>query len=182
MRAAVTLTISAIAGGGERYQQRHRDRGRLLVRERIELLLDRDAAFLELSSLAAWGTPFTVGASIVTGIGVVSGVECMIIAHDPTGHAEVNALRDAAARAGNYRLSGATLYVTIEPCTMCFGALMHARIARLVYGAREPRAGVCESQLGLPERGFYNHRIEVTGGVCAEQAAQLLRDFFRQRR
>ncbi|WP_308215886.1 carboxyl transferase domain-containing protein [Pseudonocardia sp. DR1-2] len=75
---------TAIAGGGERYQQRHRDRGRLLVRERIELLLDRDAAFLELSSLAAWGTPFTVGASIVTGIGVVSGVECMIIAHDPT--------------------------------------------------------------------------------------------------
>ena len=71
---------TAIAGGGERYQQRHRDRGRLLVRERIELLLDRDAAFLELSSLAAWGTPFTVGASIVTGIGVVSGVECMIIA------------------------------------------------------------------------------------------------------
>jgi tRNA(adenine34) deaminase len=94
----------------------------------------------------------------------------------------VNALRDAAARAGNYRLSGATLYVTIEPCTMCFGALMHARIARLVYGAREPRAGVCESQLGLPERGFYNHRIEVTGGVCAEEAAVMLRDFFRQRR
>ncbi|WP_342343187.1 acyl-CoA carboxylase subunit beta, partial [Microbacterium sp. HSID17254] len=75
---------AAIAGGGERYQQRHRDRGRLLVRERIELLLDRDASFLELSSLAAWGTQFSVGASIVTGIGVVSGVECMIIAHDPT--------------------------------------------------------------------------------------------------
>ncbi|KQS60838.1 acetyl-CoA carboxylase carboxyltransferase subunit [Geodermatophilus sp. Leaf369] len=72
------------AGGGERYQARHRDRGRLLARERIELLLDRDAAFLELSSLAAWGTPFTVGASIVTGIGVVSGVECVLIAHDPT--------------------------------------------------------------------------------------------------
>src|SRR6201999_3153156 len=74
----------AIAGGGERYQQRHRDRGRLLVRERIELLVDPDSPFLELSALAAWGTQFTVGASIVTGIGVVSGVECVIIAHDPT--------------------------------------------------------------------------------------------------
>ncbi|MFP1680881.1 tRNA adenosine(34) deaminase TadA [Alloalcanivorax sp. C16-1] len=103
-------------------------------------------------------------------------------AHDPTGHAEVNALRDAAARQGNYRLPGATLYVTIEPCTMCFGALMHARIARLVYGAREPRAGVCESQLGLPERTFYNHRVEVVSGVAAERAAELLRTFFRRRR
>ena len=74
----------AIAGGGERYQQRHRDRGRLLARERIELLLDPDSPFLELSSLAAWGTEFTVGASVVTGVGVVSGVECVIIAHDPT--------------------------------------------------------------------------------------------------
>src|SRR6478736_3100736 len=74
----------AIAGGGERYQQRHRDRGRLLVRERIELLVDPDSPFLELSALAAWGTGFTVGASIVTGIGVISGVECVIIAHDPT--------------------------------------------------------------------------------------------------
>src|SRR5882757_8766632 len=74
----------AAAGGGERYQQRHRDRGRLLARERIELLLDPDGPFLELSSLAAWGTEFTVGASVVTGIGVVSGVECVIIAHDPT--------------------------------------------------------------------------------------------------
>src|SRR5271169_3714435 len=74
----------AIAGGGERYQQRHRDRGRLLARERIELLLDPDSPFLELSSLAAWGTEFTVGASVVTGVGVVSGVECVIVAHDPT--------------------------------------------------------------------------------------------------
>jgi acyl-CoA carboxylase subunit beta len=74
----------AVAGGGERYQQRHRDRGRLLARERLELLLDRDSPFLELSTLAAWGTPFAVGATVVTGIGVVSGIECVIIAHDPT--------------------------------------------------------------------------------------------------
>ena len=74
----------AVAGGGERYRRRHRERGRLLVRERIELLLDPASPFLELSTLAAWGTGFTVGASVVTGIGVVSGVECMVIAHDPT--------------------------------------------------------------------------------------------------
>lgn len=141
------------------------------------------ARALTLAESAAGEGEVPVGAVVVRDGEVIGeGWNRPIIAHDPTGHAEVNALRDAAARAGNYRLSGATLYVTIEPCTMCFGALMHARIARLVYGAREPRAGVCESQLGLPERGFYNHRIEVTSGVCAEQAAQLLRDFFRQRR
>ena len=98
------------------------------------------------------------------------------------GHAETNVARAAAKQYDPEFLSQCTLVTSVEPCTMCFGALMHARIARLVYGAREPRAGVCESQLGLPERGFYNHRIEVTGGVCAEEAAQLLRDFFRERR
>lgn len=105
-----------------------------------------------------------------------------IAGHDPTAHAEVMALRDAARHEANYRLSGATLYVTIEPCTMCFGALMHARIARLVYGATEPRAGTCVSQLRLPEQSFYNHRLEVTGGVLAEESAIMLRGFFRQRR
>src|SRR5690606_9994278 len=105
-----------------------------------------------------------------------------IAGHDPTAHAEVMALRDAARNEHNYRLTGATLYVTIEPCTMCFGALMHARIARLVYGATEPRAGTCVSQLRLPEQTFYNHRIEVTGGVLADDSAALLRAFFRQKR
>ncbi|AJD47240.1 cytidine/deoxycytidylate deaminase family protein [Isoalcanivorax pacificus W11-5] len=105
-----------------------------------------------------------------------------IAGHDPTAHAEVMALRDAARHEANYRLTGATLYVTIEPCTMCFGALMHARIARLVYGATEPRAGTCVSQLRLPEQSFYNHRLEVTGGVLAEESAIMLRGFFRQRR
>ena len=101
---------------------------------------------------------------------------------DPTAHAEIMALRDAATQLDNYRLSGATLFVTIEPCTMCFGALMHARIGTLVYGASEPRAGVCESQLQLPQQTFYNHRIEVVAGVRAEEAAELLRTFFRARR
>ncbi|WP_111657386.1 tRNA adenosine(34) deaminase TadA [Isoalcanivorax indicus] len=105
-----------------------------------------------------------------------------ISGHDPTAHAEVVAMRDAATRLGNYRLTGATLYVTIEPCTMCFGALMHARIARLVYGATEPRAGTCVSQLRLPEQTFYNHRVAVTGGVLAEDSAALLRGFFAGKR
>lgn len=141
------------------------------------------ARALALAESAAGEGEVPVGAVVVRdGELIGEGWNRPIIAHDPTGHAEVNALRDAAARQGNYRLSGATLYVTIEPCTMCFGALMHARIARLVYGAREPRAGVCESQLGLPERTFYNHRVEVVSGVAAERAAGLLRDFFRRRR
>ena len=124
-----------------------------------------------------------VGAVLVRGDSIIGeGWNRPIGSRDPTGHAEINALREAAAREDNYRLPGATLFVTIEPCTMCFGALMHARIARLVYGAREPRAGVCESQLGLPERTFYNHRLAVTGGVCADHAAELLRAFFQQRR
>ena len=100
------------------------------------------ARALTLAESAAGEGEVPVGAVVVRDGEVIGeGWNRPIIAHDPTGHAEVNALRDAAARAGNYRLSGATLYVTIEPCTMCFGALMHARIARLVYGAREPRAG-----------------------------------------
>lgn len=102
--------------------------------------------------------------------------------HDPTAHAEVMALRDAAARVGNYRLGGSVLYVTIEPCTMCFGALMHARVTTLVYGAREPRAGVCGSQLNLPAQYFYNHRLEVIGGVMAQQSTDLLKSFFARKR
>ncbi|MBQ0752912.1 MAG: tRNA adenosine(34) deaminase TadA [Gammaproteobacteria bacterium] len=105
-----------------------------------------------------------------------------ISSHDPSAHAEIVALRDAAARAQNYRLSGATLFVTIEPCTMCFGGLMHARVERLVYGAREPRAGVCQSQLQLPQAEFYNHRLEVVGGIMEAEASALLKAFFAARR
>lgn len=138
---------------------------------------------LALAENAAREGEVPVGAVVVRDDEVLGeGYNRPIISHDPTGHAEINALRDAAAREGNYRLSGATLYVTIEPCTMCFGALIHARIARLVYGATEPRAGVCESQLDLPARHFYNHRLDVAGGIEAESAAQLLRRFFRERR
>jgi tRNA(adenine34) deaminase len=105
-----------------------------------------------------------------------------ITGHDPTAHAEVVALRAAADAEQNYRLPGSTLYVTLEPCTMCFGAMVHARIGRLVYGATEPRAGVCESQLQLPSVDFYNHRVEVEKGVLAEESAMLLKRFFADRR
>ena len=105
-----------------------------------------------------------------------------ITSQDPTAHAEIIALREAARNIGNYRLPGSTLYVTIEPCTMCFGAMIHARVARLVYGAPEPRAGVCRSNLQLPDQPLYNHRVEVVGGVLEEECAAVIRAFFRGKR
>lgn len=124
-----------------------------------------------------------VGAALVrAGELLGTGSNGPIGARDATAHAEIRALRAAGRSVDNYRLPGSTLYVTVEPCTMCFGALMHARVARLVYGADEPRAGVCGSALRLHEASFYNHRIVVTGGVLAEPAAALLRDFFARRR
>ena len=138
---------------------------------------------LALAQTAASQGEVPVGALLVRdGQLLGEGFNQPISGCDPSAHAEIMAMRAAAAAQQNYRLSGATLYVTLEPCTMCFGAMIHARIGRLVYAASEPRAGVCESQLQLPEAGFYNHRMEVQGGVLAAQSATLLRDFFRQRR
>jgi tRNA(adenine34) deaminase len=140
-------------------------------------------AALALAEQAAAQGEVPVGAVLVRDGDVIGrGWNRPIGSADPTAHAEVVALRDAAARLGNYRLAGSTLYVTIEPCTMCFGALMHARVTRLVYGAREPRAGVCGSQLDLPAQAFYNHRLEVVGGVLAERSSALLKAFFVDRR
>jgi len=101
---------------------------------------------------------------------------------DPTAHAEILALRRAAVAAGNYRLVGTTMYVTAEPCLMCVGALIHARVARVVYGCREPKAGALGSAADVREVYNGNHRFAVVGGVCADEAAHLLREFFRQRR
>ncbi len=101
---------------------------------------------------------------------------------DPTGHAEVLALRAAAATAGEYRLPGATLYVTIEPCVMCLGAALHARIERVVYGAHDPKGGACGSVVDLRDVAGLNHRIGVRSGVLDEAAAQLVRAFFVERR
>ena len=103
--------------------------------------------------------------------------------HDATAHAEIITLRDACRRLNNYRLPlQTTLYVTLEPCTMCIGALIHARVDRLIYAASEPRAGMVGSQMNLAAESFYNHRIQVHKGLCREHSSQMLKDFFRQRR
>jgi len=105
-----------------------------------------------------------------------------IALNDPTAHAEIQALRAAARRLGNYRLLGLTLYATLEPCAMCAGALLQARVARLVYGARDPKAGAVESCYSLLSDPCLNHRVEVVAGVLAERSQSLLRQFFEERR
>jgi tRNA(Arg) A34 adenosine deaminase TadA len=110
------------------------------------------------------------------------GFNAPISSKDPTAHAEIAALREAARAAGNYRLSGCTLYVTIEPCAMCAGAIMHARIARLVFGAADPKTGACGSVVDLFAEPRLNHHTEVVRGVLAAEAGKLLSDFFAARR
>ena len=124
-----------------------------------------------------------VGAVVVLdGVVVGRGANRPIGARDPTAHAEIVALRQAAAYIGNYRLTGADLYVTIEPCAMCAGALVHARIRRLVYGAREPRAGAVVSTARILELPGLNHRVECVEGLLGEEAQRLMQEFFRSRR
>ena len=124
-----------------------------------------------------------VGAVVVLDGAVVGeGFNQPIGAHDPTAHAEIVAMRTAAQRLGNYRLTGSTLYVTIEPCQMCVGAMVHARIARLVYGTREPKAGAIESAMRAHEHPALNHRIEVTGGVLEAECRAMIQGFFEGRR
>lgn len=124
-----------------------------------------------------------VGAVVVCAGRVVAGAHNGPIgARDPTGHAEIRALRRAAARLGNYRLPGCTLYVTLEPCTMCAGALVHARVERVVFGAADPKSGALGGAYWLFDRPAFNHRYAVTGGVLADPAALLLRGFFAARR
>ncbi|PYM33999.1 MAG: tRNA-specific adenosine deaminase [Candidatus Rokuibacteriota bacterium] len=101
---------------------------------------------------------------------------------DPTAHAEIMALREAGRRLGNYRLPGATLYVTVEPCPMCCGAALHARLARVVYGALDPKAGAVESLYRLLDDARLNHRVEAAGGVLAEECGAVLRRFFEPKR
>ncbi|HKW81216.1 MAG TPA: tRNA adenosine(34) deaminase TadA, partial [Casimicrobiaceae bacterium] len=105
-----------------------------------------------------------------------------IAASDPTAHAEIAALRDAARALGNYRLPGCEMYVTLEPCAMCAGAILHARLARLVFGASDPKTGACGSVIDLFAERRFNHHTRVTGGVAAEAAARLLAAFFAARR
>ncbi len=125
-----------------------------------------------------------VGAIVVDELGEIvgRGFNQPIGRHDPTAHAEIVALRDAASRLGNYRLPGCTLYVTLEPCAMCAGAMMHARIDRVVFGARDPKTGVCGSVVDLFAEKRLNHHVEVVGGVLAEDCGALLSGFFAARR
>jgi tRNA(adenine34) deaminase len=124
-----------------------------------------------------------VGAVVVSSGEVIARAHNLPVAeNDPTAHAEILALRAAAQKLGNYRLTGCDLYVTLEPCAMCAGALVHARVRRLVYGAADPKGGAVVSCLRLLESPHWNHRIEVAGGVLAEESAALLQRFFTLRR
>ena len=102
--------------------------------------------------------------------------------NDPTAHAEIQLLRKAGEQQKNYRLIGSTIYVTLEPCTMCFGAMVHARIERIVFGASDPKTGVCGSCINLNKENFFNHKIAITGGVLENESSELLKKFFKSRR
>ncbi len=128
-------------------------------------------------------------AEVPVGTCIVSGAELLAVAgnrtrtdRDPTAHAEIVALREAARKLGNYRLAGAVVYSTIEPCAMCAGALIQARVQRLVYGAPDERAGAVESRFQICDTDFLNHRIEITSGVLEEECREIMQEFFRARR
>ena len=124
-----------------------------------------------------------VGAIVVNnGYAIGAGFNQPVGRSDPTAHAEVIALRKAAHHVGNYRLTGATVYVTIEPCLMCAGAMVHARIGTLVFGASEPRTGVVRSRMRVLDEAFQNHRVEVVEGVLEEQCRSMIQTFFADRR
>lgn len=138
---------------------------------------------LEQARLARDAGEVPIGAVLVLGGQVVGrGFNRPISGTDPTAHAEIVAIRDAATRLGNYRLTGSTLYVTIEPCLMCAGAFVHARIGTVVYGAPEPRTGALESTVRAAEFPGHNHRVAVVGGIRSDECRALMQEFFRQRR
>lgn len=140
-------------------------------------------AALELAKEAAGLGEVPVGAVVVKDGEIIGrGRNAPISQHDPSAHAEIQAMRDAAARLGNYRLVGCSLYVTLEPCAMCAGAIQHARIANLVYGASDPKTGACGSVIDLMVEARLNHHTEVTGGVLAQECGSLLSAFFASRR
>lgn len=138
---------------------------------------------LSLAELAGKAGEVPVGAVVVQdAVCIGRGYNRPISSQDPTAHAEIVALRDAAQHRRNYRLPGSTLYVTIEPCTMCIGAMVHARVERLVFGAREPKAGAVCSHLQLLDQSIYNHGMEYTEGVLEEECRRLMTAFFKEKR
>lgn len=141
------------------------------------------ASALLLAERAAAQDEVPVGAVLVeNGVVIGEGWNQPVRHHDPTAHAEILALRSGAARLGNYRLEQCTLYATLEPCAMCMGAILNARIKRLVFGAQDPKAGACGSVLDLSRTPGLNHRLDVFGGVLNEEAAAVLKKFFAARR
>jgi len=152
-----------------------------------ENLAEADAFYmqtaLELAHLAAQAGEVPVGAIIVKdGVIIGRGSNAPIGKHDPTAHAEIQAMRDAAQHLGNYRLVNCTLYVTLEPCSMCTGAIQHARIAKVVYGASDPKTGACGSVVNLMAEPKLNHHTEITSGVMANECGAVLTNFFAARR
>lgn len=146
-----------------------------------DLLFMREALSQARNAKALGEVP--VGAVVVKdGRIVATGFNQPISSFDPTAHAEIVALREAAHALGNYRLPGCELYVTLEPCAMCVGAMLHARIARVVFGAGDPKTGACGSVIDLFAQSQLNHHASVTGGVLAEECGGLLREFFAERR
>jgi tRNA(adenine34) deaminase len=148
---------------------------------------DADATYMGLAlqeARKAWAAgEVPVGAVVVRdGEVIAAGFNQPIGRHDPTAHAEIIALRAAAEKLGNYRLPGCDLYVTLEPCAMCSGAMMHARLARVVYAAPDPKTGVCGSILDLFALEQLNHHTDVVGGVLADEASAMLKAFFTERR
>ena len=150
-----------------------------------QLELDRQfmEQALEQAQLAAIAGEVPVGAVIVrNGVVLSKAFNKPITNHDPSAHAEMLALRQAALSEENYRLPGTTLYVTLEPCTMCAGAMLHARVDRIVYGAADPKTGAAGSVLDVFSSKQINHQTVIEGGVMGEECGQLLRDFFKERR
>jgi len=138
---------------------------------------------IEEANLAMDNNEVPVGAVLVKNDMLIAQAHNKpITKNDPTAHAEIQLLRKAGEQQKNYRLPESTLYVTLEPCTMCFGAMVHARIDRIVYGASDPKTGVCGSRMNHNEENFFNHKIYITSGILEKESSELLKLFFKSRR
>ena len=153
----------------------------------MTFIADKDREYMRLALEQAGLAPalgeVPIGAVLVQDGQVLAQVHNFReVWQDPTAHAEIVAIREAASRLGTWRLTGATLYVTVEPCSMCAGAIIQSRISRLVFGARDPKAGACGSVFNLPEERRLNHKVEVSGGVLERESQELIQTFFRRLR
>jgi tRNA(adenine34) deaminase len=151
------------------------------------LQTEKDFIYMKLAldeaKLAYSKNEVPVGAVLVKNDEVISRSHNQSISkNDPSGHAEMNALRDAAKKIDNYRLNGASLYVTLEPCLMCFGACIHSRIDRLIFATEDQKSGVVINNLNLKEESFFNHKISVSSGILTTESSELLKKFFQERR